>query len=73
MKFRVVDGVSYLTFKLKAYGDFSSATLPCMTTQVTVGDDLASLRADWTLRKAGAWWLRRGDYVCPSTCPSEPR
>ena len=34
---------------------------------------LASLRADWTLRKAGAWWLRRGDYVCPSTCPSEPR
>jgi hypothetical protein len=73
MKFRVVDGVSYLTFKIKAYGDLSAATLPCMTTQVTVGDDLASLRADWTLRKAGAWWLRRGDYVCPSTCPSEPR
>lgn len=73
MRFRVIDGVSYLTFKLKAYGDFSSATLPCMTTQVTVGDDLSSLRADWTLRKAGAWWLRRGDYVCPSTCASEPR
>jgi len=73
MQFRVIEGVSYLTFKIKAYGDFSEATLPCMTTQVTVGDDLAALRADWTLRKAGAWWLRRGDYVCPSTCASEPR
>jgi hypothetical protein len=72
MGFRVIEGVSYLTFKIKAYGNFSSATVPCMTTQVTIGDDVSALKADWTLRKAGAWWLRRGDYQCPSTCASEP-
>ena len=71
MGFRTYDGVSYLTFKLKAYGDFSAATTSCMTTQVTIGDDLGALRADWTLRNSGAWWLRPGDYVCPAGCAGD--
>lgn len=67
-RFRNIDGVEYFTFKIKAYGDFSVATLPCMTTQVTIGTTNASLSANWTLRKAGAWWLRPGDYECPTNC-----
>ncbi len=71
MGFREIDGLSWLTFKIKAYGDFTEATESCMTSQITIGDDLGALRADWTLRKAGAWWLRPGDYVCPGGCAGD--
>ncbi|HXC49429.1 MAG TPA: hypothetical protein VN634_00975 [Candidatus Limnocylindrales bacterium] len=52
-----VKGMSYVVFRVRAYGDFSAATLRTMTTQVTVGSEVASLTAEW---KALPWrWVLR--------------
>jgi hypothetical protein len=47
--------------RFKAYGDFSRATLPHMTTQVYFGDDVGFVSATWS-GEAGRWVLRPKDY-----------
>jgi hypothetical protein len=63
LRHRIIDGVPFLTFKIKAYGpDFDlTATLAEMTTQVYGFDDAAFLTATWRQKKSG-WLLRRGDF-----------
>jgi hypothetical protein len=63
LRHRVIDGLPFLTFKIKAWGpDFDlTATLAEMTTQVTGFDDAAFLTATWRQKKNG-WLLRRGDF-----------
>lgn len=47
--------------ELRAFGNFSTATLARMTTQVYLGDDVAFLTADWKFR-GGRWTLYQKDY-----------
>jgi hypothetical protein len=47
--------------RLRAFGDFSRATLPRMTTQVYLGDDVAYLTANWKFVQ-GRWRLTMKDY-----------
>jgi len=67
LRFVVDGGDPYLSFKVKAFGDFTLATVPCMTTQVTSGSTTAGLRTDWTEKPRG-WILRVSDYTCPGHC-----
>ena len=53
------DGVNWLHFRIKAYGDFSAATVAKMTTQVIAGDDVGALTAEWKQIRDG-WMLRTG-------------
>jgi len=47
--------------RVRAFGDFSRATLARMTTQVYLGDDVAYLTANWKLRN-GRWTLYQKDF-----------
>ena len=72
LRYRLIENVPYLTFRVKAYGDLSLATESCMTTQFTTGDAAGALQADWTKRKSRAWLLRVGDYSCDAPgCASQ--
>jgi hypothetical protein len=61
LRVRILDGLPFLTFKFQAWGDFSLAFVPLMTTQVYGFQDAAVLTYEWTERKNG-WILRAGDY-----------
>lgn len=50
-------GPTIYVFTLRAYADFSAATVPTMTTQVRIGNDMAFLTAAWA-GKPGNWHLR---------------
>ena len=56
-----VDGVPYLAFRVRAYGDFSNATERFMTSQVIVGGDVGALTSEWTASR-GKWVLRQRDF-----------
>ncbi|HXC53533.1 MAG TPA: hypothetical protein VN634_21785 [Candidatus Limnocylindrales bacterium] len=58
---RVDRGEVGFAIRVTAYGDFSAATLPVMTTQVYFGDDVAYVTAEWTSRP-GRWTLFPADY-----------
>ena len=45
-----------LVLTLEAYGDFSAATLPTMTIQVGIGDDMFFTKGAFTPRKYGWYW-----------------
>ncbi len=49
------------SFKIKAYGNMSRATLARMSTQVRIGDDVAYLTADWSGHD-GKWKLYQKDF-----------
>ena len=53
---REFDGVPYVTFRIRAYGDFKFATKVLMTTQLSVGTATGSLTAGWTPMSRG-WKL----------------
>jgi hypothetical protein len=61
LKVRPYEGIYYLTFKITAYGDFSLATVPEMTTEVVVGSNVAYLTAAWTATSRG-WKLPLSDF-----------
>jgi len=56
VKYKLVKGELNMKFRIKAYGDFSSATETDMTFRVSVGDVGGFQRADWTQKKNG-WVL----------------
>jgi len=58
---RKVKGVEYATVRIRAYGDFSRATMPNMTTQIYGLNEVGFLTADWTEKKKG-WVLRQRDF-----------
>jgi hypothetical protein len=58
---RFYSGKPGFGIRFKAYGDFSRATLPHMTTQVYFGDDVGFVSATWS-GEAGKWTLRPRDY-----------
>ncbi len=45
-----------LVMTLEAYGDFSAATLPTMTVQIGIGDDMFFTKGAWTRRRYGWYW-----------------
>lgn len=50
------DGVPYMSFKVRAYGDFDAATRLTMSTQLSIGTATGSLTTDW-VPKRRAWKL----------------
>ena len=58
---RKIRGTSYLVFRVRTYGDLSGATLALMTTQVTIGNEVGSLTAEWTPTPSG-WRLALRDF-----------
>jgi hypothetical protein len=54
-------GVDFVAFRLRAYGDFSAATEPRMTTQIMAGDNVGALTVGWTRTRQG-WILRQSDF-----------
>lgn len=58
---RLYAGEPGFGIRFKAYGDFSRATLPRMTTQVYVGNDVGYVTAVWG-GEPGRWVLRPRDY-----------
>jgi hypothetical protein len=61
IRLRVRGGVQYVTFRLKLYGDLSAATEAHMTTQVVIGNDAASVTADWEPTSFG-WQLAQRHF-----------
>lgn len=62
IRYRVADdGTTFLVFRARAFGDFSAATIPRMSTMVYIGNDVAGLTADWR-GKPGNWRLFQTDY-----------
>ena len=61
MKVRRIQGVEFLAFKIKSYGDYDLATLPEMTTQVYTAGGVSSLTASWRPTKSG-FKLTQKDY-----------
>ncbi len=58
---KIHNGSVYVYFRLRAFGDFSAATVPTMTTQIAVGTHTGTITADW--RETGyGWLLRQGDF-----------
>jgi hypothetical protein len=49
---KLYEGVPYVSFKIKAYGDFSDATLPDMTAEFSTGVAAGSLTATWDAEPA---------------------
>jgi hypothetical protein len=45
-----------LVVTIEAYGDFSAATLPTMTIQIGIGDDMFFTKGAFTARKYGWYW-----------------
>jgi hypothetical protein len=58
---RLYGGEVAYSFRVKAFGDLSRATLPLMTTQVYLGNDVGYVTATWT-GEAGHWVLTPKDY-----------
>ncbi len=58
-------GLFFAHIKVKAYGDFSAAIEPDMTTQFLGVEDTAILTATWTQRRGG-WILRAADQLVDS-------
>jgi hypothetical protein len=58
---RKIKGTEYAAVRIRAYGDFSRATLPRMTTQIYGLKEVGFLTADWTEKKRG-WILRQRDF-----------
>ena len=56
-----IRGVDYVTFRLRAYADFSAATESIMTTGIVVGNDVGSLTTEWTPTRDG-WRRSQSDY-----------
>ena len=56
VKYQVIKGQLNMNFRVKAYGDFSSATEPDMTFRVSVGNVGGFERSDWTQTSNG-WRL----------------
>ncbi len=56
VKYKLVKGKLNMNFRIKAYGDLSSATEADMTFRVSVGNVGGFIRADWTRKKHG-WVL----------------
>ncbi len=54
------DGLPNLVFIVRAYGDFSAATVPLMTTHVTTGTEGGFLHTEWQAVPRG-WKLTRFD------------
>ncbi len=50
------EGHQSYSFKVKAYGDLSAATLPRMVTQVGIANEVAVIRGEWTKIRKG-WRL----------------
>ncbi|HET9064142.1 MAG TPA: hypothetical protein VFO62_12715, partial [Candidatus Binatia bacterium] len=44
---RTYEGQPYMSFKIRAYGDFDAATLLEMSTQLSIGTETGSLTASW--------------------------
>ncbi len=61
LRYRNIDGIDFLTFRLQVFADLSAATLPDMITQVYGFDDVASLPATWN-QKGSGWSLHQKDY-----------
>jgi hypothetical protein len=57
---RLEQGHIYVYFRLRAFGDFSSATVPTMTTQIAAGDHVGTLTAEW--RRTGYGWVLKQRY-----------
>ena len=57
---RLYQGEMGYGIRVRAYGDFSRATLATMTTQVYFGDDVGYVTATWS-GKPGQWVLRQRD------------
>ena len=55
VKYKVVKGELNMNFRIKAYGDLSSATEADMTFRLSIGNVGGFIRADWTRKKNG--WL----------------
>ena len=62
VRIRKIAGQWLYTFRLKAYGDFSAATEPFMTTQIIAGDYVGILPVNWTPTRRG-WILRVRDVI----------
>jgi len=58
---RSFKGIPFLCFRVRIYGDFSKATRPVMTSQISVGTETGSLTAEWTARPR-AWTLVQKDF-----------
>ncbi|MCH6563319.1 MAG: hypothetical protein IH800_12995, partial [Myxococcales bacterium] len=56
VKYKIIKGQLNMNFRVKAYGDFSLATVSQMTFRVSVDNEGGYLRDDWTGSKNG-WKL----------------
>jgi hypothetical protein len=61
IELKPIGGVPYVVFRVRAFGDFSSATLRQMTTQVTIGSEVASLAAEWKAKRS-RWVLMLREF-----------
>ncbi len=61
IRVRTESGVVGYGIRVEAYGDFSRATLPEMTTQAYLGDDVGFVTATWS-GEVGHWKLAPKDY-----------
>ncbi|MFT4571977.1 MAG: putative repeat protein (TIGR01451 family), partial [Candidatus Binatia bacterium] len=61
VKSKLMKGVLTYPFTIKAYGDFSRARVPLMTTQMAYGDDNSTLTAEWEGEYGKSWLLRRSN------------
>ncbi len=61
LKLRMRNGVPNYSFSIKAWGDFSSATLPMMRTQIVIGNDGTSGQAEWRPTRFG-WKALSSDF-----------
>ncbi len=55
------EGVDFVAFRVRAYGDLSAATEPLMTTQIMAGDNVGALTVRWN-RSYQGWVLRQSDF-----------
>lgn len=58
---RDFSGVPYVTFRIRAYGDFKFATKVTMNTQFSAGNATGGLTADWTPMRRG-WKLPLSEF-----------
>lgn len=58
VKIKLWDGTLSYPFKIQAYGDFSRATLAEMTSQISYGNDLATLTGVWQGEYGKGWILK---------------
>ncbi len=58
---RTIGGEPFMSFRVRAYGNFKAATKVTMTTQLVLGSAVGSLTADWTASKR-KWKLPLIDF-----------